>query len=143
MIIRKLEYNDLPQLALLYKCYWNEDSDIQTMEKIFKKLENSDSYILLCAVENDKLCGSVMGIICDQLYGNCNPFLILENMVVDINYRRKGIGKILFIELEKYAKEKGCTQILLVTEAYRNDACGFYESIGFDPIKSKGYKKKI
>jgi len=36
MIIRKLERDDLPQLALLYKCYWNEDSDVKTMEEIFK-----------------------------------------------------------------------------------------------------------
>jgi hypothetical protein len=31
----------------------------------------------------------------------------------------------------------------LVTETDRKDACNFYESVGFDPIKNKGYKKKI
>jgi GNAT superfamily N-acetyltransferase len=84
-----------------------------------------------------------MGIICYGLYGNCEQFLVVEDMIVDINYRRKGIGKRLFIELERLAKEKDCTQIILVTETYRKDACIFYESVGFDPIKNKGYKKKI
>jgi len=143
MIIRKMEYNDLSQLASLYKYFWNEEGNIEEMKKMYEKLKNDDSYIFLCAMENDKLCGSVMGIVCNQLYGNCNPFLLLDNMVVDVNYRRKGIGKKLVAELEKLAKEKKCSQIMLLTETERDDACGFYESLGFDPKKNKGYKKKI
>jgi ribosomal protein S18 acetylase RimI-like enzyme len=143
MEIRKLEYNDLLQLALLYKYFWDEDSDLQKMEKAFNKLNNNDAYIFLCAVEDNKICGSIMGIICYELYGNCDPFLVIENMIVDVNYRKNGIGKNLFTEIEKIAKEKKCTQIILVTESTRKDACSFYESIGFDPIKNKGYKKKI
>jgi len=69
MEIRKLIYSDLPQLALLYKNFWNEDSDIQKMEKIFERLKNNDAYIFLCAIENNKICGSIMGIICYGLYG--------------------------------------------------------------------------
>jgi hypothetical protein len=45
MEIRKLIYSDLPQLTLLYKNFWNQDSDIQKMEKTFEKLKNNDSYI--------------------------------------------------------------------------------------------------
>ena len=142
MEIKILEYKDIPQLALLYKYFWNEESNIQKMEKMFEKLRNNDSYIFLCAVENDKLIGSVMGIICNELYGNCDPFLLVENMIIDINYRGKGIGKKLFTELEKLAKEKKCSQIILVTESNRSDACGFYESLGFDSTKNKGYKKR-
>jgi len=143
MEIRKLIYNDLTQLALLYKNFLNEDSDMQEMEKTFEKLKDNDSYIFLCAIENSIICGSIMGIICYELYGNCEPFLVVKDMIVDISYRRKGIGKKLFMELERLAKEKNCRQIILVTETDRKDACNFYESVGFDPIKSKGYKKKI
>jgi ribosomal protein S18 acetylase RimI-like enzyme len=143
MEIRKLRYDDLSQLALLYEYFWSENSNIQKMERTFNELENDDSYIFLCAIENNKVCGSIMGIICYELYGNCDPFLVVEDMIVDASYRRKGVGKKLFLELEKRAKDKKCRQILLVTESNREDACNFYESIGFDPIKNKGYKKKI
>ena len=61
MEIRKLIYNDLTQLALLYKYFWNEDNDIQKMEKTFEKLKNNDAYIFLCAIENNKICGSIKG----------------------------------------------------------------------------------
>jgi len=84
-----------------------------------------------------------MGIVCDELYGNCKPFLVVENMVVDRNYRRKGIGKMLFEELEKQAKIKECSQIILVTDTEREAACRLYESMGFHPTINKGYKKKL
>ena len=79
----------------------------------------------------------------EELYGDCKPFLVIENMIIDSKYRKKGIGKMLIEQIEKQAKTKGCSQIILVTEVNRYDACGFYESIGFHPTANKGYKKKL
>lgn len=64
-------------------------------------------------------------------------------MIVDKNWRKKEIGKTLFSELESIARERNCTQIILVTETNRLDACSFYESIGFNPTVNKGYKKVL
>jgi hypothetical protein len=36
-----------------------------------------------------------------------------------------------------------CSQILLVTEIDRIDACQFYESVGYNPDTHKGFKKKL
>ena len=143
MIIRNLEVGDMESLSKLYYQFWNEDSDIIKMENKFSDLQNNNAYIFLCAVEANLLVGSVMGIVCEELYGECKPFLVIENMIVDIKYRKKGIGKMLIEQIEKRAKAKGCSQIILVTEADRHDACGFYESIGFYPTANKGYKKKL
>jgi len=143
MEIRDLRIEDIESLSTLYCQFWNETSDIQKMKDKFSQLQGNGSYILLCAEENSALLGSLMGVICEELYGDCKPFLVVENMVVDSVYRKKGIGKALFAELEERAKNKGCTQIVLVTETERKDACGFYESIGFHPTANKGYKKKI
>jgi len=143
MTIRDLQIEDIESLSKLYYLFWNEDSDKQKMKDKFNQLKDNGSYIFLCAEENSTLIGSLMGIICEELYGDCKPFLVVENMVVDSAYRKKGIGKALFVEVEKRAKSNGCTQIILVTEAERNGACGFYESIGFHPTANEGYKKKI
>jgi GNAT superfamily N-acetyltransferase len=143
MIIRDLQIEDIESLSKLYFQFWNEDSDIQKMKDKFNQLRHNASYIFLCAEADNVLLGSLTGIICEELYGDCRPFLVVENMVVDRTYREKGIGRELFVELEKRAKSNGCTQTILVTEAERKDACGFYESIGFHPTANKGYKKKI
>ena len=143
MIIRDMRQEDIEALSKLYYQFWGEQSDIQKMQDKFAKLQYNESYILLCAVENDKLIGSVMGIVCEELYGECEPFLLLENMVVDNDYRQKGIGRALFAELEMRAKASGCTQIILVTEVDRKDACVFYESMGFHKTAHRGFKKKL
>ncbi|MCQ2011146.1 MAG: GNAT family N-acetyltransferase [Sporolactobacillus sp.] len=142
MNIRQMELEDLPQLAILYRQFWNEDSNIDQMKAQFRKINQRKTHILLSAVSEDRLVGSVMGVVCDELYGDCLPFLVIENMIVDRGARRMGVGKALLNELEKRARERQCSQMILVTERNRTDACGFYESYGF--LKDhKGYKKKL
>lgn len=143
MVIRNMSETDLPHLAKLYEQFWGEKSDIEKMNAQFQRMKNSDAYILLCASEDNRLLGSVMGVVCNELYGDCKPFLVVEDMIVDKSVRRSGIGRALFAELERRARSAGCSQALLVTETDRQDACGFYESLGFDPDRNKGYKKKL
>ena len=143
MIIREMIKEDIPKLNELYKQFWDEDSCIEKMANQFDVFSKLGTHVLLSAVENERLVGSVMGVICGELYGNCQPFMILENMVVDKQSRNKGIGKALIFELEKIAKEKDCTQILLITETNRIDACKFYESAGYNPNTHMGFKKKL
>ena len=143
MNITDLEEIDLPALVLLYKGFWGEESSVDKMKSTFSKLKNNPDYIFLAAHCDDQLVGSVMGIICHELYGECKPFMVVEDLVVDKNTRRKGIGSLLMNSIEQKAKERDCCHIILVTETNRHDACQFYESLGFDPEKNKGFKKKL
>lgn len=142
MIIREMLEQDIEQLSILYEQFWDEKSNIEKMKKQFQKIKSS-SYILLSAIDGDRLVGTITGIVCAELYGECLPFLVVENFIVDKNYRRSGIGKSLFMQLEKLAKKMNCTQVVLITEANRVDACSFYESMGFSPNANKGFKKKL
>lgn len=143
MIIREMIADDILELVQLYRQFWNEESCIESMHKQFYKFKKNNSHILISAIENNKLIGSVMGVICEELYGDCKPFLVLENMIVDKNYREKGVGKALISELEAIATKRNCTQVILVTESNRIDACKFYESVGYSSQNHKGFKKKL
>lgn len=144
-MIRDLLRTDVPDLAELNKLFWDEKhkSNLKKMYTLFDKLHDDSPYILLgCFSPSNRLVGFVMGIVCQELYGECEPFLLLENMVVDTKIRRAGIGKRLVLELEKRAVLKGCRQIILVTETARTSACAFYEAMGFSKDNA-GYKKKV
>ncbi|MCL2199533.1 MAG: GNAT family N-acetyltransferase [Defluviitaleaceae bacterium] len=143
MTIRDMEVIDMEALSELYSIYWGEKSNVAKMRDKFSRFCQNPAYIFLCACEGDRLVGSVCGTVCEDLYGDCHPFVVAENMAVDKNFQRKGIGKALFSELTERAKALGCSQILLVTESEREDACKFYESLGFHPTAKKGFKKKI
>jgi GNAT superfamily N-acetyltransferase len=141
--IRKMIKEDITELAVLYKEFWGDNSDINKMNRTFDYLQKNPDYIHLSAVIDNQLAGSVMGIVCHELYGDCHPFMVVEDMIVSKEYRNQGVGYQLFTALEKHARDCGCTQILLVTEENRHDAKRFYESMGFPANKNKGYKKKL
>ncbi|MDZ7723471.1 MAG: GNAT family N-acetyltransferase [candidate division KSB1 bacterium] len=101
------------------------------LEKYNELVEHPD-YLFLCAVADQKIVGAVMGIVCHSLYGDCRPFLLMEDMIVDQHAHRRGIGSALMRRLELFARNKHCTQILFITETTRPQAVAFYESLGYN-----------
>jgi len=143
MRIRDLTVDDMESLAGLYYQFWHEISDVRKMKEAFRAMQGDGAYLLLGAADGDKLVGSVMGVVCRELYGDCSPFLVVEDMIVDEGCRGRGVGRLLFEELEKQARLRGCTQVILVTDADRKNAHRFYEAMGFHPTANRGYKKKL
>jgi ribosomal protein S18 acetylase RimI-like enzyme len=141
--IRRLQISDLEPLRQLYRLFWGEDSDIERMRKRFHEMESNSRQVILCATLDNLVVGSVMGIVCNELYGDCRPFLVMEDLIVDKEHRNHGIGKALVRELEKFAQENSCSQMLFITETHRHDAVSFYESIGFDSKSHIGFKRKL
>ena len=143
MIIRRLESEDLTGLADLYKQFWNEDSSLDKMQEKLQTIKDDPNYILLVAEVENGLAGSAMGIVCEELYGECRPFMVIEDVIVDKTKRRMGIASSLMKELEKRAREHDCGYIIFVTESERRDAHRFYESLGYDSSVYKGFKKRF
>ncbi len=76
------------------------------MQKTYLELKDNSNYIFLAAEIDGAIAGTVMGVICSELYGECRPFMILEDLVVDKDSRKKGIGKALVKNLEQEAKKR-------------------------------------
>ena len=141
--IGRLAEADLPGLAGLYKQFWGEDSCLEKMRATFRRLKERPDYIFLAAKDNRRLVGSVLGIVCEELYGECVPFMVVEDVIVDAEWRRKGIGSALMCELESLAVDRDCGYVIFVTEVERTDAQRFYESLGYRPDAYRGFKKRL
>jgi GNAT superfamily N-acetyltransferase len=143
MEVTNLTEGDLESLAGLYRQFWNEESSLERMRVTFRRLQENPNYILLGAKHEGLLVGTAMGIVCEELYGDCRPFLVIEDVVVDERHRRSGIGASLMRELEKRAVDLDCSYIIFVTEMERTDAHRFYESLGYKSDAYKGFKKRL
>jgi ribosomal protein S18 acetylase RimI-like enzyme len=141
--ITELAEGDLEALAGLYEQFWGEESSLDKMRATFRRLAGNTNYIFLGAKKDDLLAGSVMGVVCEELYGECRPFMVVEDVIVAEGHRREGIGSQLMRELERRATERGCAHIVLVTERDRVGALQFYRSLGYDPEAHKGFKKQL
>jgi predicted GNAT family acetyltransferase len=82
------------------------------------KIENSENFGKIEAFENNQKAGEITFVYDDK----CN--LIAEHTEVEQNFAGKGVGKILFLKLVDFAREK---QIKIIPH------CSFVKS-SFDKI---------
>jgi ribosomal protein S18 acetylase RimI-like enzyme len=143
IIIAELGEGDLDALAGLYEQFWGEAGSRAKMRAVFRRLTDNPDYVFLVAKKNDVLVGSVMGIVCEELYGECAPFMVVEDVIVDRQHRREGIGSALMRALELRAEQRGCAYLLFVTERERQEAIDFYRSLGYDSEAYQGFKKRL
>lgn len=98
---------------------YNRDNNIYPMK---------ESNLMLTALDNDKFVGGVYGSITeDSMY--------IAWLVVDEEYRGKGIGKILMCKIEEKAKEQSIYSINLGTVEFQ--AREFYEKLGYKVVLIK------
>lgn len=114
------------------------------MRSALRNATSNQNHLVLGVKDSDgKLIGSGVGIICETLVGKCKPFVVIEDVVVDQTVRRTGVGRALMSALERAASERGCSYILLMTDADRLDATSFYSALGYDNQAYVGFKKTL
>ncbi|KWX86424.1 hypothetical protein AMQ83_19035 [Paenibacillus riograndensis] len=141
--IKEIEFESLGALNRLYDELIGGPTDPQKLEAAFQSVKADSRYILLGAFVDGELLGSMMGIICQDLVGDCRPFMVIENVVVSSRARRQGLGKKLIAALEAIAHERDGYYIMFVSGEKRKEAHIFYEAMGYREEKVEGYRKHL
>ena len=61
-----------------------------------------------------------------------NKIIHINSFVVHKDFRRQGVGRALWIEVEKYANQKGIPEIELIVTKDNEDAVDFYKKSNFE-----------
>lgn len=142
--IERLNFEDLQGLKHLYEdAFENSKTDYDKMINSFNQIKDNSNYVILCAKSEGLIVGSVLGVVCNELFGQCKPFMVLEDIAVLKTHRRLGIAKQLLQEIENYAKRAECSMILFVSSEHRTGAHKLYESVGYGLDKVIGYRKRL
>ena len=153
-MIRKAENKDYEELIKLvyqvHKLHCENRPDIYVDGNPFPKnyFDNmfNDEKSLILVFEEDK---KIVGLLTASIKHN-NPISIaksrtvyfIEDIVVDNNYRRKGIGKQLYNYLEEKAIKEGIDAIELNVWAFNKTALEFYQSLGMS-VKNLKLEKQL
>lgn len=137
MKIKRMEREELSQIQYLYKELVPDGCSMKALEENFLRTSERPEYILLTAKEGERVAGTAIGVICVALD---TPFLVVENVVVDEEFRGRGIGRKIFEKLDEFARENNCAYALLVSSGFRKDAHAFYEAIGYND-DVRGFRK--
>lgn len=117
-----------------YRVFYKQPSDIILADYFIKeRLENNES-IIFVAIEQEN--NQIIPIGFTQLYPKYSSARavknwILNDLYVEENYRRKGVGEKLIQTAMQFAKEKKSKFVQLETAVDNFTAQSLYESIGF------------
>ncbi|HVZ58914.1 MAG TPA: GNAT family N-acetyltransferase [Patescibacteria group bacterium] len=103
----------------------DQNWDVQHCVRFFSDPKN----ILLFCFDSTEIVGFVIAYKLDRLDSK-NAEVLLYEVETKSTKRRQGIGKLLFVELKKIAKESGAHEIWVLTSKTNEAAVKYYLSQG-------------
>jgi GNAT superfamily N-acetyltransferase len=143
LCIRDAETDDLPGVLALYAQPDLDDGVVLTLhdaERLFARFARYPDYTLYVAEQDGRIVGSFALLIMDNLGHLGAPSAIVEDVVVGPVLHGRGIGRAMMRFAIERCREKRCYKLSLSSNAKRERAHAFYESLGFE---RHGYSFRI
>ena len=129
--IRPCRAKDFDEVVLLLRQLWQDKLlDPKSLRPIFDRALDSDSKTYLCATNGKRVIGFGSFTMKNNLWPE-GPLGYVDELVVDSEFRSKGIGAQLLRRLVALARQKGCYRIELDSAFYRKESHRFYKRQGF------------
>lgn len=127
--IRELEIGDYKQyLNLLVQLTDVGDISFDEFKERLNEINKSNIFIYVVCNEKELIAAGTL-IIEPKFIHKCSKLGHIEDIVVNKNYRGKGIGKTIINYLVSKAMEENCYKVRLVCN---NKNIGFYEKCNFE-----------
>ena len=141
LTFREANRQDLPRILDLYaRALDGKALTVDDAERLFERIQRYPDYRLHLAETDGRLAGTFALLIMDNL-GECGtPSGIIEDVVVEPEYQRRGIGRAMMQHALAICRQKGCYKMMLSSNLRRTGAHAFYESLGFE---KHGYSFRI
>ena len=142
--LRKAQEKDLDGLDQVMLVISDAAGERETVKRLLKKIDADPQKYLLVAedLETGTIGGSLFGVVFEDICDSCRPILLVENVAVLESFQGKGVGRAMFQEIERWAKEEwDCHYEILASGLNRTGAHKFYAALGFDEVK--GFKKYL
>jgi predicted N-acetyltransferase YhbS len=104
-------------------------------------LARLESNVVLVAEDDARVVGLVTGVTRDVIHRD-EPFCRIASMIVDEEWRERGVGRRLVDAIEQWARDRGCSVIEVSSGVQRLGAHRFYEGLGYVE-KPKRYIKDL
>jgi len=119
-------------------------SDDQSIHGFFDYLINQESNIFLVAYIDSVPIGYAWYAVEEKpdfpmKYSRKQVYI--HQIAVHEGYRRQKVGKSLFSEIEKQAKEKGITHFELDSWSFNTEAHRFFNSLGFETYNIQMWRR--
>ncbi len=123
----------LVPLVDAYRKFYRQESDIEaTRSFMHERLENknNDAFVFLAVNEQDQYVGFAQLFSCYSTV-SLGKIFILNDLFVDPNSRKQGVGEALLKRSIDFGNEHSCKKLMLRTEVTNVTAQSVYERVGW------------
>lgn len=132
--VRAAAERDLPEVLRLYA---QPDFDngkvlpVDEARQLMARFARYPDYTLYVAEKAGRIVGSFALLIMDNIGHLGASSAVVEDVVVEPQQQSAGIGRAMMEFAREQSSKKGCYKIVLSSNARRERAHAFYESLGF------------
>ena len=134
VFVRGAREGDLPDvielLAQLHDVPVRAEPPVAT--GVWRRMLAAPDRHMLVAEDGCQAIGTADLLIVDNLTHGGMPWAIAENVIVDAEHRRRGVGRALMERVIDIARRSGCYKIQLLSNKGRIDARHFYAILDFE-----------
>ena len=134
--IRKILNEDATQIAALCSQLGYSLSIEQIVQNMNDVISNKD-HDAFVAVHNKTVIGWIG--VSNSIKIEMPPYCEVHGLVIDDNFRGKGIGKMLIEKAKEWAREKGHGKLALHCNVKRSETLLFYRHLGFEEVKQQKF----
>lgn len=125
------DHNAITQLSSQWGYPISREKMVQNLREI---LRHSDHQVMVLQHEKDTAAW-IHGIYSFRIASD--PFVEIVGLVVDAQYRRRGMGRFLVEKIVQWAKDRDCSLVRVRCHIIREEANIFYSDLGFQEIKQQ------
>ena len=142
-MIRQLRPDDLPGLTRLYSFFHPEEYSPDHLDPIVQKTWQTilaNPHLRYYGAEaDDQLVSTCTLTLIPNLSRACRPYGLIENVITDPAWRKKGLAtQVLEFALNEAWRE-GCYKVMLLTGSKKEETLRFYEKAGFQRGVKTGF----
>ncbi|WHH60221.1 GNAT family N-acetyltransferase [Petroclostridium sp. X23] len=145
-ITRLIKYEELSELLNLYKQLQPEDPDVyenKALKDTWDSIYNDPNLYYIVVEVDGKIVSSCNISIIKNLTRNLRSYGLIENVITDSNYKKKGYGTKALNKAVEIAKNNNCYKVMLLTGSKKEETLRFYEQAGFIRGIKAGFIKSL
>ena len=133
-MVREITENDFDGLLRLYM-QLHDNPFPEKNDKvigIWKSILNDKNHHIIVAEESGMLISSCVCVIIPNLTHGQRPYALIENVITDKNFRKKGYATACLNFAKGIAQRENCYKMMLLTGSKSKDTLDFYEQAGYN-----------
>ena len=134
IFVHEAEKKDLQAVLELYKQLHPRDLPSppeRELSRIWSHIYSSPVVHCFVAELEGRIVATATLAVLPNLTRGGQPYGVIENVVTDKDYRRRGIGREVLRYILQEAERRGCYKLMVLTDVHRKGVIEFYRAAGF------------